>query len=86
LHMTTHALPDVDLLIRTGGETRVSDFLLFEAPYAELLFLPIMWPDFKPNTLVEAVEHYGLKERRFGMTSEQISKNVQAFDPFDQPS
>ena len=86
LHMTTHALPDVDLLIRTGGETRVSDFLLFEAAYAELLFLPIMWPDFKPQTLVDAVEHYGQKERRFGMTSEQVSRNVQAFDPFDRPS
>ncbi len=49
LHMTTHALPDVDLLIRTGGETRVSDFLLFESAYAELLFLPIMWTDFKPQ-------------------------------------
>ena len=86
LHMTTHRLPDVDLLIRTGGETRVSDFLLFESAYAELLFLPIMWPDFKPQTLHDAIEHYGQKERRFGMTSEQLSKNVQAFDPFDQPS
>jgi undecaprenyl diphosphate synthase len=86
LHMTTHGLPDVDLLIRTGGETRVSDFLLFESAYAELLFLPIMWPDFKPQTLHDAIEHYGKKERRFGMTSEQVSKNVQAFDPFDQPS
>lgn len=45
-----------------------------------------MWPDFKPQTLVDAVEHYGQKERRFGMTSEQISRNVQAFDPFDSPS
>jgi undecaprenyl diphosphate synthase len=64
----------------------VSDFLLFEFAYAELLFLPIMWPDFKPQTLHDAIEHYGKKERRFGMTSEQVSKNVQAFDPFDQPS
>jgi undecaprenyl diphosphate synthase len=86
LHMTTHAVPDVDLLIRTGGETRVSDFLLFESAYAELLFLPIMWPDFRPQSLIDAVEHYGKKERRFGLTSEQIAKTVQAFDPFDQPS
>jgi undecaprenyl diphosphate synthase len=86
-HMTTHGLPNVDLLIRTGGETRVSDFLLFESAYAELVFLPIMWPDFKPETLLEAVEDYSNKERRFGLTSEQLANvNVQAFDPFDQPS
>ena len=87
LHMTTHSLPHVDLLIRTGGETRVSDFLLFESAYAELLFLPIMWPDFRPQTLLDAIEHYGQKERRFGLTPEQLAKkNLQAFDPFDQPS
>jgi hypothetical protein len=46
-----------------------------------------MWPDFRPETLVDAVEHYGKKERRFGLTSEQLAKkNLQAFDPFDQPS
>jgi len=70
--MTTHYLPDVDLLIRTGGESRVSDFLLLEAAYAELLFLPIMWPEFKPETLYEAVDHYRGSERRFGLTSEQL--------------
>lgn len=86
LHMTTHSLPEVDLLIRTGGESRVSDFLLYEAAYAELLFLPIMWPDFRPQTLIDAIEHYSKKERRFGMTSEQVARNVQAFDPFDRPS
>jgi len=70
--MTTHYLPDVDLLIRTGGESRVSDFLLLEAAYAELLFLPIMWPDFKPETLYESIDHYRGIERRFGLTSEQL--------------
>jgi undecaprenyl diphosphate synthase len=89
-HMTTDSLPDVDLLIRTGGETRVSDFLLYEAAYAELLFLPIMWPDFRPETLLEALAQYGKKERRFGLTSEQLKSspppNFQAFDPYDQPS
>src|SRR5687768_14524144 len=80
--MTTHSLPDVDLLIRTGGETRVSDFLLFESAYAELIFLPIMWPEFTASTLLEAVDVFNGKERRFGKTSEQI----QAFDPLDRPS
>jgi undecaprenyl diphosphate synthase len=88
-HMTTDSLPDVDLLIRTGGETRLSDFLLYESAYAELLFLPIMWPDFKPETLLDALAQYGKKERRFGLTSEQLKSspaNFQAFDPYDQPS
>jgi undecaprenyl diphosphate synthase len=70
--MSTHFLPDVDLLIRTGGESRVSDFLLFESAYAELLFLPCMWPDFTPETLQQALDHYRGLERRFGLTSEQL--------------
>jgi undecaprenyl diphosphate synthase len=70
--MTTHALPDVDLLIRTGGESRVSDFLLFEAAYAELVFLPIMWPEFRPENLLHSIDVYRGKERRFGLTSEQV--------------
>ena len=70
--MTTEFLPDVDLLIRTGGESRISDFLLLEAAYAELLFLPIMWPEFKPETLQQAIDHYRGIERRFGLTSEQL--------------
>ncbi len=73
--MTTHYLPDVDLLIRTGGESRISDFLLLEAAYAELLFLPIMWPEFKPETLYQAIDHYRGIERRYGMTSEQLQSN-----------
>jgi undecaprenyl diphosphate synthase len=80
--MSTRSLPDVDLLIRTGGETRVSDFLLFESAYAELVFLPIMWPDFRPQTLLDALELYGHKERRFGKTSEQVRK-AEGFDPPD---
>jgi undecaprenyl diphosphate synthase len=83
--MTTAALPDVDLLIRTGGETRVSDFLLFESAYAELVFLPIMWPDFTPQTLLDALAIYAQKERRFGKTSEQVQDyGSQAFDPLDR--
>lgn len=92
-HMTTHGLPDVDLMIRTGGETRVSDFLLFESAYAELVFLPIMWPDFKPETLLDALAIYAAKERRFGLTSEQVIDGElkpllelpsPAFDPLDR--
>ncbi|MEB2311900.1 MAG: polyprenyl diphosphate synthase [Sorangiineae bacterium] len=80
--MSTASLPDVDLLLRTGGESRLSDFLLFEAAYAELAFLPIMWPDFRPQTLLDAIAGYGRKERRFGQTSEQLKeRDGQAFDP-----
>jgi undecaprenyl diphosphate synthase len=70
--MTTHGLPDVDLLIRTGGESRVSDFLLYEAAYAELMFLPIMWPDFGADPLKRCIDAYMRKERRFGLTSAQV--------------
>jgi undecaprenyl diphosphate synthase len=80
--MSTRSLPDVDLLIRTGGETRVSDFLLFESAYAELVFLPIMWPDFMPQTLLDALALYGRTERRFGKTSDQL-RQAEAFDPPD---
>jgi undecaprenyl diphosphate synthase len=58
--------PEVDLLIRTGGERRLSDFLLWEAAYAELHFSPLMWPEFGPDALAEAVRDYASRERRFG--------------------
>jgi undecaprenyl diphosphate synthase len=72
--MTTCELPDVDLLIRTGGEARVSDFLLIEAAYAEFLFMPVMWPEFRGETLQEAINLYLGRERRFGLTSEQLDR------------
>jgi undecaprenyl diphosphate synthase len=59
-------VPEVDLLIRTGGERRLSDFLLWEAAYAELLFTPLMWPEFGPEALGEAVRDFASRERRFG--------------------
>jgi undecaprenyl diphosphate synthase len=59
-------VPEVDLLIRTGGERRLSDFLLWEAAYAELLFSPLMWPEFGPEALAEAVRDFASRERRFG--------------------
>ena len=58
--------PDVDLLIRTGGEQRLSDFLLWEAAYAELVFTPVMWPDFGAADLAAAVQEFHSRERRFG--------------------
>ena len=58
--------PPVDLLIRTGGERRLSDFLLWESAYAELCFTPIMWPDFGPDDLRQAVSDFHGRERRFG--------------------
>ncbi len=63
-------LPDVDLLIRTGGERRLSDFLLWESAYAELHFLETMWPDFGPAELAAAVAEFHARERRFGGLSE----------------
>jgi undecaprenyl diphosphate synthase len=59
-------VPDVDLLVRTGGEQRLSDFLLWECAYAELVFLHTMWPDFEARHLEEAVREFGRRERRFG--------------------
>jgi undecaprenyl diphosphate synthase len=70
--MSTAALPDVDLLIRTSGESRLSDFLLIEAAYAELMFLPVMWPDFRARELEAAINSFMGRERRFGQTGEQI--------------
>jgi undecaprenyl diphosphate synthase len=59
-------VPEVDLLIRTGGERRLSDFLLWEAAYAELLFVPLMWPEFGPDALRRAIADFTSRERRFG--------------------
>jgi undecaprenyl diphosphate synthase len=71
-HLYTHNLPDVDLLIRTSGEHRISNFLLWQIAYAELYFVDVLWPDFKENDLYEAIISYQRRERRFGKTSEQI--------------
>ena len=64
--LDTHRLPPLDLLIRTSGERRLSNFLLWQAAYAELLFIDTLWPDFDGDALAEAVADYGLRERRFG--------------------
>jgi undecaprenyl diphosphate synthase len=71
-HLYTQNLPDVDLLIRTSGEHRISNFLLWQIAYAELYFTNVLWPDFKEQDLYEAIISYQKRERRFGKTSEQI--------------
>ncbi|MBC5837167.1 isoprenyl transferase [Flavobacterium muglaense] len=71
-HLYTQNLPDVDLLIRTSGEHRISNFLLWQIAYAELYFTDVLWPDFKEQDLYEAIVSYQKRERRFGKTSEQI--------------
>ncbi len=71
-HLYTHNLPDVDLLIRTSGEHRISNFLLWQIAYAELYFSDVLWPDFTEQHLYEAINSYQKRERRFGKTSEQI--------------
>ena len=72
-HLYTQNLPDVDLLIRTSGEQRISNFLLWQIAYAELYFTDILWPDFKKENLYEALINYQNRERRFGKTSEQLT-------------
>ena len=72
-HLYTQNLPDVDLLIRTSGEQRISNFLLWQIAYAELHFTNVLWPDFTKQHLYEAIIEYQKRERRFGKTSEQLS-------------
>jgi undecaprenyl diphosphate synthase len=72
-HLYTQDLPDVDLLIRTSGEKRISNFLLWQIAYAELYFTDIYWPDFTEEHLHEAILNYQKRERRFGKTSEQLN-------------
>ncbi|MFV0248178.1 MAG: isoprenyl transferase [Tenacibaculum sp.] len=71
-HLYTFNLPDVDLMIRTSGEHRISNFLLWQMAYAELYFTDVLWPDFRKENLFKAVLDYQNRERRFGKTSEQI--------------
>ena len=70
--MTTKNIPDPDLLIRTGGEKRISNFLLWQLSYAEFFFTDVFWPDFREEELYEAILYYQQRERRFGKTSEQL--------------
>ncbi len=72
-HMALAHVPDPDLLIRTGGETRISNFLLWQAAYSELYFSDKLWPEFDHAALMEAIADFNRRERRFGKTSEQLS-------------
>ena len=71
-HLYTKNIPDVDLVIRTSGEQRISNFLLWQIAYAELYFTEVLWPDFTKEHLTEALLSYQDRERRFGKTSEQL--------------
>jgi undecaprenyl diphosphate synthase len=71
--LTTKDIPDPDLLIRTGGEKRISNFLLWQMSYSELYFTDIYWPDFREEELYKAILYYQQRERRFGKTSEQLN-------------
>ena len=76
-HLYTKDFPPVDLLIRTSGEVRISNFLLWQIAYAELQFLDTLWPDFTKEDFFQCIVNYQSKERRFGKTSEQIAKKIE---------
>jgi len=73
-HLYTADLPDPDLLIRTGGEARLSNFLLWQVSYAEIFFTDVMWPDFRREVFLKAIANYQKRERRFGHTGAQLKK------------
>ena len=73
-HLATAGMPDPELLIRTSGELRISNFLLWQLAYSELYFTNKYWPDFRKEDLYEAIVNFQHRERRFGKTSEQITK------------
>ncbi len=75
-HLFTKDFPDPELLIRTSGEYRISNFLLWQLAYAELYFTPKLWPDFRKEDFYEAIIDFQHRERRFGRTSEQLSEKV----------
>lgn len=72
LYLTTQEMPDPELIIRTSGEQRISNFLLWQGAYSELYFSPVLWPDFSKDDFVNAIVDYQKRERRFGKTSEQV--------------
>jgi undecaprenyl diphosphate synthase len=77
-HLSTAGMPDPDLLIRTGGEQRISNFLLWQCAYAELYFTDVLWPDFDEAQLAKALSWYSDRTRRFGLTTEQIQSKLEA--------
>ena len=77
-HLSTAGMPDPDLLIRTGGEQRISNFLLWQSAYSELYFTDVLWPDFDETQLAKALSWYSDRTRRFGLTTEQIHSKLDA--------
>jgi undecaprenyl diphosphate synthase len=73
--LATKDVPDPELMIRTSGETRISNFLLWQLAYAELFFTPVLWPDFRKQHFYQAIRDFQTRERRFGKTSEQITSS-----------
>ena len=76
-YLPTAALPPLDLLIRTSGEQRISNFMLWEIAYAELIFVDVQWPEFRREHLNRCLEEYAARERRFGLTSAQLASDVE---------
>lgn len=74
-NLATAGMPDPDLLIRTGGEERISNYLLWQIAYSELYFTPVLWPDFSDGDYLDAILDYQNRERRYGKTSEQVKNN-----------
>jgi len=77
-HLTTNFMPDPDLMIRTGGEQRLSNYLLWQCAYSEFYFTDKYWPDFKEEDLCEAIVEYQSRQRRFGKTGEQVEKDTKS--------
>jgi len=77
-HLTTKEIPDPDLLIRTGGEYRISNFLMWQLSYSELYFTDVYWPEFRAENLYDAILSYQSRERRFGKTGEQIQTEIKS--------
>ena len=75
-HLSTTGIPDPDFVIRTSGETRISNFLLLQAAYAEFLFTPTLWPDFSVEDFSSALADFAKRERRFGATGEQVQQTA----------
>ena len=75
-HLTTNFMPDPDLLIRTGGELRISNYLLWQIAYSELYFCDTYWPDFNEADLHKAIESYQKRQRRYGKTEEQVESEA----------
>jgi undecaprenyl diphosphate synthase len=77
-YLPTARLPPLDLLIRTSGEQRISNFMLWEIAYAELIFVDVQWPEFRRRHLYECLDQYTARERRFGLTREQLDSDVES--------